>query len=216
MKIAVYTCIVGGKDSLKDAPNETGVPCYCYTDSVTEVKEDKGWILIPIDSSDTPRKTNRWYKTHPHKLKELKDVDYTIYVDGSILLLKCPESYINALESTKKDMLVVEHWKRNCAYEEAKECIKEKLDTKGNITTMVDKLTEFNWPKNSGLSCGGFLVRKNDLKTMVFNLIWWEHIDNYSIRDQLSLDFCAHHAGVTISRVKKEDTYKLGGHLNGK
>ena len=97
-KIAVYTAIFNDYDWLKDPVIETsGIDFICYTDS--NKMSSKKWKVIKLDLGDmSPSLMNRKIKLlYPYT--ELSQYDYTLYVDGSILIkgdiLKFLSKYIH-------------------------------------------------------------------------------------------------------------------------
>lgn len=63
----------------------------------------------------------RSIKICPHKW--LADYDISIWVDGSILIKDDLNKFISMYDLSKSPFYVRRHLKRQCAYDEAKECI---------------------------------------------------------------------------------------------
>ena len=58
-----------------------------------------------------------------------------------------------------------------------------------------------SFPRNYGLFETGFMVRKNNLKSTMFNESWWKEISKNSGRDQLSQMFVSWSIGVDVKPI---------------
>lgn len=157
-KYVIYTAIFGGYDNLKDPDIITpNIDYICYTDNVN--LKSKIWrIEVVNDTTSSAMILNRKYKfLAPYR--ELKHYDYSLYIDGTILLRKD----VSLLFEKYKNFPFVsfKHIGRDCVYDEMVSCIKEK---KGCIDAILDlyyKCRTCNMPKHFGLADNKILFRSN-------------------------------------------------------
>ena len=132
-KGVIYTCIIGNYDSLKTHKYINFDWDYvCYTNN-RNINSDGIWEIkeLEFDKLDNS-KNNRWHKLNPHLL--FKEYEESIYLDGNIRILS--EDFFSLIK--KKDLFIsTKHLRRNCLYEEAKECKKLKLEKKENYLTVT-------------------------------------------------------------------------------
>jgi len=189
-KIAVYTAIFGNKpfDGLKDLDESylTDADFYCFTN--LDINSDKWKIVnVPLRPDENPRLLARQYKTRPHIT--LPDYKYHFWVDGSIQLLESPkkivEDYMKGYEVT-----ALLHPDRTCAYDEGWVCKAWGLDDHNKIDGLLGKMNYDGYPVKNGLCETGVVIRENNEHVRKFNEFWWEMISTYSLRDQISFNYC--------------------------
>ena len=196
MKIAIYTSIFGKYDILHENQFKMeGVDYLCFTD---EDLQSSTWNVIkstPIYKD--PNRNAKKYKILPHRY--LKEYDYSIWIDGNILVI----SDIRDLVKTN-DYLVYDHNKthldpRNCLYEEYNVIIQLGQRNGGNFKDnpeimhkQVNKYLKEGYPPNNGLATNPILLRNHNNSEIVKNMEdWWTEIKYGSRRDQLSFNYIA-------------------------
>lgn len=190
LKIIVYTANSGAYDSLRTHSYLSKQFDYiCYTD--TKVKGLHGWEIRPMkefDNKDSVRKA-RLYKILPHKL--FPEYDYSIWVDANWDVIgNSLEKKV--LELIKKDSVLAfcPHPDRNCVYDECQAVVDLNKDSRKIVDKQKKFLKEENYPRSNGLYASGFIFRKhNDRKIKAIMEDWWEQIQKFSRRDQLSLNY---------------------------
>ena len=195
MKIAVYTSIFGKYDILHENQFQMeGVDYLCFTD---EDLQSNTWNIIKSTPLyNDPNRNAKKYKILPHRY--LKDYDYSVWIDGNILIV----SDIRDL-AKKNKYQVFDHNKtildpRDCIYQEYNAIIQlgqQSGNYKDNPQVMhkqVSKYLEEGYPQNNGLATNPILLREhhnpNIIKTMED---WWIEIKYGSRRDQLSFNYVA-------------------------
>lgn len=188
MERIIYTCIIGGYDRVRPAPEEDGWKAVLFTDQ--QLQDPMGWDVrsIPKFINDDPAMTARWYKTHPGFLFGCAD---TIWIDGRITLRKKP-SEIWAMKGDNKIAVLTPQ--RYCAYEEAEVCKLRKLDDTEKIDKQIRKYYSEGFPMKFGGSGTGLLLR--DGSTWMFSETWWQEIKSGSVRDQISFPYVAWKKGI--------------------
>lgn len=190
MSIAVYTSIVGGKDNIIDVRKHfKGCDLYCYTDS--KIEDSKGWTIRPLDSRSkkySDRINSRFYKCNPHLLKELKEYDYTIWIDGNLNINKSIKTIFNGFKKGFK-IACRPHFARNCIYQEAVAVKNFHLEDPYRVDALVNYLRNAGYPSGNGLHEAGFLIRKNCSEVNDFNNVWFYLLLLFTQRDQLLFDY---------------------------
>jgi hypothetical protein len=179
MNKILYTVIIGGVDTLKEPKIVSpGWEYICYTDDSTITSDV--WEVVLVDSSD-PRKTSRYYKTHP------PEADLTVYLDATFTIKKTLDPF--ALSKTE-GIWLNSHPQRQCIYEEAQIVIDKNLDTKETVVQQIQKYEQEGYPKQNGLYRCGIIVRNGrDPLIQKLNETWWNEIESGSWRDQISFPY---------------------------
>lgn len=189
-KLVVYTSITAGHDALKE-PKEiySDVDYICFSDQ--RLRSDTKWNIVNYGFQyRDPRRLAKIFKILPHLV--LSDYDYSIWVDGNVSLNGNPwELFEKSLCIDDSGIAFFPHTKRNCIYSEANECIRWGKDNSEIIQTQVAKYRGLGYPSNNGLIWGGLILRRhNDEEIKNLMEIWWDEIDTFSVRDQISFNFC--------------------------
>lgn len=89
------------------------------------------------------------------------------------------------------DFLTRRHPERECLYDEGKWLIeKEKYDTE-TIKKQLRFYRKEKYPRHNGLYHTSILFRRHTDRLKEFSNLWWEQIEKYSYRDQVSLPYVA-------------------------
>jgi hypothetical protein len=198
--IVVYTAIFGGKDILHDVKQEDNVRYVCFTDTcITSTT----WEIVQVQLSsmqDTPRKTARWYKTHPHIL--FPNTRITIWKDAHLTMTQPVVEYVKLLG--KHDFALMKHPRRGCIYQEAEECKRLGLDNVHIINKQMTEYRKTSFPPNLGLVETGCLVSRNTPERNQFFDTWWNEINTQSVRDQLSFNYVMWKLNMKFSTIPAE------------
>jgi hypothetical protein len=200
-KLAIYTVLVGEKESLNDPlqmigqnyETDVAIDFFCFTDNLNLIS--KTWKICfynhPLVRSE---KSSRYPKARPDIF--FPDYDYSIYIDNTVVLKRMPK-LSDIGDSTFKGF---RHPWRSKPIDEADIVVRSGLDDSLIVSEQMKyyeiekKISDINY-----LSVGTVLFRKHcDEKVRKFGELWWEQILLYSKRDQLSLDICAKEAGCTM------------------
>ena len=195
MKIAVYTSIFGKYDVLhEDQFKMEGVDYLCFTDE--DLKSNTQNIIKSIPIYNDPNRNAKKYKILPHRY--LKDYDYSVWIDGNILVISDIRDLVK-----KSNYQVFDHNQtildpRDCIYEEYNAIIQlgqQSGNYKDNPQIMhnqVNKYLKEGYPQNNGLATNPILLRKhNDINVIKTMEDWWLEIKHNSRRDQLSFNYIA-------------------------
>lgn len=204
-KFALYTAIFGYLIRYK-IPNISipEVDRYCYTDlDISRNPEqwkrmDGRYKIRKVNLDHLPSvKRNRLIKICiPDEIFD--NYEYSVYTDW-----KCPTiiDFNWLLNSIKpdSDFLVRQHRERNCIYDEALACIEKEKDVEEIIIVQMNSYRNEKYPAHNGLYAAYTLFRRHTKRLKEFSRLWWEQVEKYSSRDQISLPYVAWKYGMKIS-----------------
>lgn len=196
MKIAVYTAITAGKDSLKEDPIHEGVDQILFTDRPEDHGETKWSIQPACDLFTDPRRNSRAHKILAHQY--LDGYDYSLWIDGSIRLLTSPQILIETYLHDA-DVAMFRHPSRTCIYAEAASCSGAGYDSPEVFAAQLAKYHRAGHPAYYGLNEGAVILRRHNVSTEMFNNAWWSEYCRYSCRDQVSVNYVLRTLGVRLA-----------------
>ena len=201
----IYTCVTNDYDDIR----EIACPGYinpdwdyiCFTDDAEDIAAGHigVWEIKPLAFNllDNTR-NNRWHKMHPHilfpKYKE------SIYIDANIDILS---SYLfNAIKSLDRSLIIPKHPARTCIYKEYECILSEFLDDPRKILHERKLISKSGMPTDYGLTENGILYRRHNEPSVISIMgEWWDMVEKYSRRDQLSLAWVLWKNGIHISDI---------------
>ena len=188
--VVVYTAICNNYDVLKIP--EFLCPDWdyvCFTDRA-QYPGEHCWEIRHFDyiHEDSTR-TARYVKTHPHIY--FNNYEYSIWIDAHILVKSnFLEEFLNSFIKNQQLFAAIPHPYRNCTYQEANICSQQEKDDKDTIEEQTTHYQQEGLPYELGLIETGVMIRKhNDNCIRNLHNLWWEEIEKYSKRDQLSVMF---------------------------
>lgn len=196
MKIAVYTAITAGKDSLKMPPPCEGVDAILFTDRVQDHAGSQAWDVRPAcDLFKDPRRNSRAHKILAHEY--LDDYDYSLWIDGSIWLRESATKLVE-LYLRDADLAMFRHPARSCLYVEAEGLIGAGYSKK-ILSEQVAKYRRHGHPPDSGLNECAVILRRHNDATTAFNAAWWAEYCRHSCRDQVSVNYVLRKLDVRVA-----------------
>ena len=203
LKVAVYTCITHGYDSLK-APLfvDKRFSYFCFTDNPSSVMPP--WECLPIPLKGlSPKDQNRYIKMHPHEF--LPDYDVTVYVDGSIQIVGDVQELILRALSSREDIFLYRHPQRSCIFSEAAACAHYSHDWIWTIASQMRRYRMAGYPVENGVFEGGVIIRKNSNSVRRLMEQWWGEYSSGARRDQLSLPYAAWRLAIPLGSLGVSD-----------
>ena len=186
----IYSAIVGGYDYTMQPKAVHPLFDYILFSNDIEAPTVGVWQVrpIPYQNADNVR-VARWVKTHPHIL--LPDYDYCVWLDSNVCIVS-EEIYtiFEHLYSTQEMAATFAHPERKCIYEEGLAVIQLNRDTMDRVLPEMLFLKRQGYPKNNGLcetNCLFMQHRKPQCQDFLYS--WWQMIDKFSRRDQLSFNY---------------------------
>lgn len=219
-KYVIYTALTGGYDNLIQLSCVSPEFDYiCFTDSISE-KFNGIWEMRPIPNvTDDKQRLSRYPKMHPHIL--LPEYEYSVYIDARVDIIS--QGFYDIIEDkiSKGIMLSgVRHPDRDCVYEEFFAVYHLRKETNlGLLKKEYKFLRDNNFPDHIGLFEAGLILRKhNDASIIAQNETWWQLVNTYSKRDQLSYTYTLWKNGIPFDYLenvglnKENDYCKLTVH----
>ena len=200
----VYTALFGNHDDLLDPPPSNSCDYICFTDNPNLTSNV--WKIKVVDSHLSKTLMNRLYKIKPHIY--LSNYEASIYIDSNIKITKDPIDLFNKY-LRKNIFTTMKHAERNCIYSEALECIaRKKSDYKQTLNQMFTYACDGN-PSNNQLSDNKFLMRvHNDKNVVELMELWWDELNRWVPRDQLSLPYTAWKLKMHIGFIFENPAFK--------
>lgn len=216
MSIAIVCANFGAIDKVHPLPASPHVQGFYYTDGVTLVDSEHSlgaWTVVkpqyPVNGFDF-RLKSRYFKHQIHRLDEVQDFDWLVWIDSSIAFREVnfviEEVRRLSLLPSYQHFLGVPHPQRDTVRQEY-EFISGEID-KGNLyvidrygkARMKDQIAWFEKqgynPDASGLYCGGFwIVANTDRYRRAFD-DWWDQNLRFGLMDQLSLPMMLRKHGI--------------------
>jgi hypothetical protein len=189
MRIVVYTAWFGTADALK--PPRIVNPWVRYICMTDRKDHPSGWEIHQIKATDRPRWLARWAKTHR---SWLPPCDVTIWMDASFELLVDPVPLVREAMATNAPIVGFLHPDRKRISEEAEAIIRFGLAPADAVRHQVATYQAAGFDKATPqwrLTTTGLLVRWCSPDVDRFNRDWWHEIQTHTVRDQLSIDYCA-------------------------
>lgn len=201
-KVAVFTSIYGGYDTLKPQIKQS-IPCdfLCFTDEdpivaplPDEKQEYEKWIVTKVKPlmPGTPCMSAKWFKVMSHRV--LPGYDITLWIDGTAVITnpKAVETLINRIGTSQLGLF--SHPFRHCIHSEADHCKDFAKYTYQPIISQAANYLDQGIYFNEGLWACGVLLRNGECAK--FNTLWWEEIKKWTTQDQISFPYAARKSGL--------------------
>lgn len=182
----VYTAVFGDYDHVPAV--DVGWDCdfLCFTDNPELVSA--GWqVMIVQLNGEHPAHANRRYKMLPHKY--LPNYQRSLYVDGNIKIVADPSPLFRKYLDNGF-IAIPKHQDRNCAYVEARLCIKEERVKEEITEQQMKRYAEDRFPREFGMTENGIIFRRHHDEHIIDIMVsWWGEYCSGGRRDQLSLPY---------------------------
>lgn len=209
-RIAVYTCVTGKYDRFRE-PLVTEDCCdyyYISDDELIELEKCK-WLdvdMIVPDTNMTPKDKNRYCKMHPYKI--FSEYDYSIYLDGSIQIVKPISHYINRIGEL--GLAMHRHRVCDCVYSEGIFLTWLGVVEKEALVKDIKRYMVAGVPRHYGLfECGMIVTDLNNHRALKLYNDWYEEYKKGVKRDQQALIFALWKKGLACDCIGN-----LGGEYN--
>ena len=199
-KIVVYTAIFGEYDTLlMPEVLDDDVDYVCFADN--EINGYGVWQIRPSPYFNTDStRIARYVKTHPHKLFPKHNI--AIWIDANISLRRSVYKYIEMIKNSGNGFGTIPHPLRSSIYEEALACKELQKDETYVIDKQIERYNSLGEKNIEGLFETNFMII--DLHHKSFQMAfskWWQEIQNYSRRDQLSLPWVVSSLKLSVTEI---------------
>lgn len=185
MSLVVFTARFGETDVLR-APLVID-PCaryLCFSEQPCAVAP---YEWVPMPSTDQPRLAARAIKIladHP----ALHSADLTLWHDASYQLTRDVDWVRHRLVAA--DLIALKHPSRTMIEQEAMVIARYGYLTQAQALAHVSRYRAAGF-FHDVLTCSGLLARRASEGVRAFNRLWWDEVQQWSGRDQASLDYAA-------------------------
>lgn len=214
MKIVVVTALLGRADLLLSPPAAAPETRYiCVTD-----RDDipVGWKPLRIDTSGNPRRAARRAKVGADS--RFSGADVTIWVDASFDFLLPAEEIAAQAAAIGTPIVALAHPDRHRIRDEAAEVIRHGLAPAEAVNRQVGTYRARGFDTDEcpqrALTTTGLLVRFRSPRVQAFNALWQEQLDRFTLRDQLSIDYCAWCVDIQIGYLRGQYRANAYVHYN--
>lgn len=201
MKICVYTCITGSYDKVNEIKfKEPNIDYYLFTNN-KKIKSNT-WEVVYLDSELSDQLLSREIKILGHKIIDKYDV--SVYIDGNIILKKKISEFLKDVMSKNDKYVAFKHSERNSIAEEMEACIEYKKEKPDKIEKLKEFYKKENFKDDIGLAENTIHVKRHHDPTVKKTMkIWYNMVENYSGRDQLSLMYAISKTKLKVKWIDK-------------
>ena len=198
-KIAVYTAIIGKYDRLTE-PKFVSPFCDYYIFCDAEIPETSIWKKRDLPTDEKYLNLNnyqraKYFKIFPHIF--FPDYDYSIWVDGNITIVGDLAPFVERMGD--KVMAEFQHPNNDCIYDEAFSIVSQGKAQGSEVRKQIRQYKKENFPAHYGLFENSFIVRAhNDENCICLMDMWWDQMQKFTWRDQLSLSYVLWKSGLGI------------------
>ena len=186
-RFVIYSAIVGVYDEiLQPSVVDDRFDYVLFSDCLPEGKQGE-WRVRRINYTNPIKaKMARYVKTHPETL--LPEYEASLWLDANIRITG-KDIYDRFVELFEKATLIasVKHLAYDCVYNEMFAVLDFRYESEEMVVKWGHELRKLGYPRHAGLFETGLMYRRHsnpEIKGL--DAIWWNYIDTYSKRDQLS------------------------------
>lgn len=195
VNLVVYTCVFGNTDPLHEPVRPDGFRFVCFTDQPIKSRH---WEIVRLPTQDAPKRACRTYKQPSHLV--FPEADATLWIDAAFTLLVSP---VAVERMASADVMGFRHPDRTRITQEAEAIIRAGKGRPEHVLAQRDAYVADGWDTEASpqqhITNGGFLFRRHTDVVRRFNEAWHHEVQTQTLRDQMSIDYCAHKTGVQIS-----------------
>jgi len=193
--IVVATALIGPTESAPAA--RAGIPGTEYVAYAD--REVPGWRPLPAPAG-YPRLAARRAKMAV--LDDFPAEQWSIWVDASFDLIADPRVIMLAAAGTGCDVVGLRHPDRTRIKDEGREVIRQGLAPRELVRRQLAAYWLAGFDRDDApqatLTTTGLLVRRHTPAAHAFTRRWLAELEQWTVRDQLSVDFAAWSTGVRI------------------
>jgi hypothetical protein len=187
----VYTAITNRHAGLSAHPSAPDTDFICYSDVPLD-RDD--WQVRPIEA---PWQLSPRMRAKYHKLFPPEGYAWNVWVDGAYSM-RTDEAATHLVDDliahSPGGFGLHRHTMRGCLFDEASHSIQldKCKDQRELIAAQALHYEQRGHPRNWGLWAGGLLCRDTSARVSEIMRRWWDEMQRWSWRDQISLAFVLH------------------------
>jgi Protein of unknown function (DUF616) len=189
----VYTAITGGHAQLSARPTCPDTDFVCFTDRPEAYAHRNDWQILPAATAASPRMAAKWHKLHPPP-----SYTWTLWADGAYVLGGSQRLVDDLIAASPSGFGLHKHHWFDCLYDEAVHAqeLPKCAGIKTQIAAQAGHYRKAGHPKHWGLWAGGLMCRSSSPLVAEVMRRWWDEIERWTWRDQMSLPIALRGAGV--------------------
>lgn len=190
--VTVVTAITKGYDTLKEPrPGSVSKRCryVCFTDDATCAGGTWEVVRFPmfLNGAGAARKA-RYVKTHLWEL--LPGCKFRFWIDGTITVTSDLSSLVDEVAEPGKYLYPMRHWGWDCLYEEARQMKRRHPEKCSKVDEQISHYREIGVPEHLGyMAENGVRLELDSEYVSSFMVKWWNEIEAWSARDQISFPY---------------------------
>jgi hypothetical protein len=203
-KVVLYTAVFGKKDDIR-VPKLDGADFIVFTDDPGLKVDGLDVRVFPPGDAD-PCRAAKVFKVCPDRFLPA-DCDCSVWVDANKMregmalpLAELAERYLK-----EKPIAVFRNPPPACIYQEAELCLRCGNDDPDLIRRQMRAYRAAGFPAGLGRAGGGIIFRRHTPEVSRFGSAWWEEIQKFSRRDQLSFDYVAWRLSLWPAVIPQQD-----------
>ena len=187
-KKCIFTVLVGDYDNLKEPEVITpGWDYICITDNPALSSQNWSIILVENKKNLDMVRFSREYKILNHLVDS--NYDISIYIDANVRILGNLNQFLNISFNKKIDLAILYHPYHLGIKDEFEACLRRQLDNEEVIKRQQKKYEKENYRDHLNQVNNRLIIRRcNNLKVKYLMEDWWDEVNNFSFRDQLSFN----------------------------
>lgn len=187
--VQIYTSILGGVDSLADAPKLNNVHFQCYANSKIKAAN---YSIYKVDEVSNPWLDSRKFKVLSHHYQKHN----SLWIDGRVEVKENILDFIK--QCSDSDFTLFPHPFSNSIEEEAQRCLNlGLLENKRLVESQIGKYHKEGF-SDGQLMAGGIIFRKNTESSKAINELWWKELNEFPTRDEISLPYVLWKLGLKV------------------
>jgi hypothetical protein len=193
MRVTVFTAVLGQTDPLRACVPVPGVRYVVLTDRPLAVPP---YETVPYFASDS-RLASRHLKicaNHP----TLGDADVTLWHDAACQLRCDPLAVAAAALAGGVDVCAFKHPHRSRIEDEAEAVARLGYMPRAVTLAQVAHYRAAGFVDQTAITSTGFCLRRRTPAVEVWQRLWWDEVERWGWRDQLSVDYALWRSGVQV------------------
>lgn len=186
-RFVIFSAIVGVYDEILQPLAVNDLFDYVLFSDCLPEGENGIWKVRRIEySNPINAKVARYVKTHPESL--LPEYEASLWLDANIRVIG-DAIYERFIELYENDALIasVKHLAYDCVYNEMFSVLDFRYESEEMVVKWGCELRRRGYPRHTGLFETGLMYRRHsNPEVKELDAIWWNYIEAYSRRDQLS------------------------------
>ncbi|MBQ8891803.1 MAG: DUF616 domain-containing protein [Bacilli bacterium] len=203
-KICVYTCITGKYDDLKEIKNiESNIDYYCFTNN-KKIKSNTWKVVYIEDSNLSDVLLARKIKILGHPTINQK-YDIFVWLDAAVEFRRKITDFVSAFLKTNDVFVGFKHGLRTSIDEEMNACLRFRKENIDRINRLREFYKDEKYDYSNGLIESTVLIKKmDDAKVQETMMLWFNIVEKYSHRDQLSFNYCIFKTGLNVRWINEK------------